>query len=461
MRKNLLLLLAAAIVLLAIPSCQKCPGKWTKHTLTEEYEFVNDTNGGQEKEKKEKKEKQPSIFKWTAKRMAKAKLEELEIINKPITVPVTLGYYECNSVQDRENLYKLQVNGLLNVNFSEIKNKYDRPTFWVDVRLTDKGKALIVKSKAPVFPEDTINPDYMNALVNPETGLNQYGEYTVDPNVDDAVVSLIKNFYLEYRRDKAGAIARYGTADLQQADQRIRIAEGLEIHRLLNDPFLREGTPSIEAIDTLGIWKWNSYVDLYIVRIDDAEYCFVVKEEHGQKKIDDIALNSPTKLAVKRTMRCTAAGISARELHKALKVMEAKAKTARANTNKQKNIVKAVQKYVAPEILEFEEYNPRLEPGIMAVVHTEPTLYQIAKEAEHKKTVNLMAGIYKFKEMGKLRKNKLEVNPRYTAKITVKCTKVNALGRIFCKLVDGSTETLKANFNYDPDEEEWTVGFTR
>lgn len=453
MRKSFFLLLPAAIIMLAMPSCQKC-GKWTKHTVIEEYEYLpEDKSQLPEVEEKQEPVKTPTLGKWKAKRMIKAALAEEGIINQPVVVPVQVGYYECNNLQEREDLYKLQVNGLLNVNYSEIKNKFERPTYWVDVQLTGKGKSLIVKDNTPIFPEDTINPDYMKTLVNPETGLNQYGEYTMDPNVAEDVIALIKGFYKAYNQDKNIAIEQFGTEDLQKADQRIKIAEGLDIQRLNKDPFVREGKPEAEEIEALSICKWNNYVDLYVVRIKDAEYCVVVKEANGQQKIDDIALNSPARLAVKKTFRCTAAGISAKELHNALKAKERKAK--QSVTRNKKAVVKATKAPAEPEMLEFEEYNPQLEPGILLAEHEEPTLYQIAKAAEHKEAFNLMAGTYKFKEMGKLRLVKGSAIPMYTTVVTVECVKVNALGRIFFGMREGTTDLVTAQFTYDADEEEW------
>ena len=459
MRKSFYFVLSAAVLLLTIPSCQKSQ-KWSKHTVTEEFVYVTPEKPDHpcDKCKDEKKaEKVPTICRWTAKRLVKAAMTEREVINNPALVPVQIGYYECDNEISRQNLYKLQVNKLLNVTYSEIKNKFELPTYWVDVQLTGKGKSLIVKDDTPVFPEDTICPKHMKALINPESGLNQYGEFTMDPNVPEDVVSLIKNFYAAYIQDKPGAINQFGTPDLQKAEQRINIANDLNIRRLVVDPFVREGVPAAEALEGLTIHKWTSYVDLFIVRIQDAEYCIVVKEDNGQKKIDDIALNSPERLGVKRTLRCTAADITAKELHKALKEKEAKAKQAAAKNKKE--VAPKEVKQSEPEKLEFEEYNPQLAPGIEIAEHAAPTLYEIAKAAEHVETVNLFAGVAKFKEMGKLKLVKDAQVPTYTAVVTIETVKVNALGRIFRGLTEGEQRKVVATFTYDKDEEVWNVAF--
>jgi len=444
MKKSFFFFLSAAVLLLTIPSCQK-GSKWKKHTVIEEYEYAEGQTLPEEQKKVSK------IWHWKAARMAKDMLKEGNLINEPIVVPVEVGYYECNDLQERENLYKLQVNGLLNVTYSEIKNKYERPTYWVDVQLTGKGKSLIIKDKAPVFPEDTINPDYMKVLVNPETGLNQYGEYTFDPNVPEDIVALIKNFYGAYLNDKKGAINQYGTPDLIKAEQRIDIANGLDIHRLSKDPFLRENQISQAAVDAMTITKWTPYVDLYIACINNMEYCIVVKENEGMKRIDDIALQNPLKMQVNKTVRCTAAGISAKELHRALLAQEAKARHAKPQAPA-KNKKAAEPKVQEPEVLQFDEYNPQRQPGIELVEHAEPTLYEIAKAAEHSETFNLLAGTYKYDKLGKLKLNKQAKQTEYRAPVYIKLAKVTALGRIFFNLHEGDTFDFEMIYKYDEDE---------
>ena len=452
MRKHLFLFLSAAVCLLTITSCQK-QGKWTKHTVTEEYVYVDGQDTPADEVSKP--------CKWTAKRMVKNALKEEGITGVDVVVPVKVGYYECGSMAERENLYKLQVNGLLNVTYSELKNKYEKPTYWVDVQLTGKGKSLIVKEEVPVFPEDTINPEYMLLLVNPETGLNQYGEYTFDPNVAEDVTALIKNFYKAYIQGANAAINQYGTPDLIRAAERIEIANGLGIRRLSKDPFVRDNSINDEAIDAMTITKWTTYVDLYVVTINGVEYCVVIKVDNGQKKIDDVALNAPVFLVRNKTMRCTAAGISARELHNALRAQEAKAARLMKAIPAKAKATPAAKAPKVPEtvMLEFEEYNPNLAPGIVAVEHNEPTLYELAKAAENYEIFNLKAGTYAFKEMGKLKQDKQTKVPTYKAVVTIENTKVNALGRIFFKMTEGETKKLTAVFVYVDDE--WEVKFCK
>ena len=444
MKKTLYLFLSAAVLLLVIPSCQK-DKKWTKHTVIEEYEYVAPQANSEEPQK------EPSLWRWRAARMAKAQLKEAGIIKNPIVVPVKTGYYECNDLKEREVLYKLKVNGLLKVDFSEIKNAYDKPTYWVEVALTNKGKALVINDDTPVYPEDTINKQYMMQILNPETGLNQYGEYTFDTNVPEDIKALFKNFYKTYINDKKSAINMYGTTDLIQADQRIIIAKDLQINRLSQDPFLRGAKINAEDIEAMSVTRWTSYVNLYIVGINEVEFCIVVRDLNGVKKIDDVAMNAPRKLVTNKTMRCAAASITAKELHRALQTQNKKGTHGKASIAKISKGTKAQPAAEEKENLQFDEYNPQVQPGIELVERTEPTMYELAKMAEHVEIYNLRAGDYQYKKLGKLRKVKGVSYPLYKATVEIERKNVSALGRIYFKMIEGETQTYTIYYKYDED----------
>lgn len=446
--KKITLLLMAAIIMLA-PSCKKQPNRpWSKHVVVEEFVFTEepapeapkkDQEPKEVKTPKVKKEKEPKLCRLYAKRMVKDYLKEEELINIPLVEPIKVGYYECNKLTARENLYKLQANGLVNVTYSEIKNKYNKPTYWVEVELTKSGEKLIVE-KDPFYPEDSIDINYMKGHVSPETGKNKYGEYTFDPNVDSVVVELIQKFYRAYLVNPTSAIKKYATPDLIQAYERISIAKNLGLKYMSVDPFVRNAEINESSLQELVIHQWTSYVDLYRVTVGGQEFCVVVKNVAGEKKIDDVALNTPNKLAQKRTMRCTALNISARELHNA-----SKKKAARPAP-------KAKPAPAAPELM-FEEYEPTLQPGIEVVEHTEPLPYQIAKQSEHFKVYNLLAGTTKLAKMGKIKDVKNTILPTKKALVTIEAVKVSPVGRIYQGMVNGETLEMEVFFVYE--EEEW------
>lgn len=474
MKAKVLILMAAAMLLLA-PSCTKQKGKWTKHTITEEYVFVDEASQDKEnkKDKEEKKEKTPRLWSWKAKKLAKDLLTESEFTNNPTSTLIKVGYYECNDFEERENLYKAQVNGLLNVTYSEIKNQREKPTFWVNVSLTPAGEALIMKDDTPVFPEDTIDFNYMKTIVAPETGKNQFGEFTFDPNVDSAVVALIHEFYNAYIIDKENAINTYGTNDLIEAQKRIAQAKDLGIDRMSVDPFLRNNNIDSTTINTLGLVKWTEYIDLYVVTINNQEFCVVVKDVYGTKKIDDIAINSTDNLKKKNTMRCIALNISAQALHNAQvkKDKEEEAKAKKAKKTSKIIIIEEEEELEEEKTLLYEEYMPEVQPGIVEVEHREPTLYEIAKRNEHFQYVELLAGDYKYKEISKLRKVKEttydqdykeveKVNDKLKrATITIERCNVTPLGRIHYGMVEGETKTFELIYQYDTELEEWECFF--
>jgi hypothetical protein len=216
------------------------------------------------------------------------------------------------------------------------------------------------------------------------------------------------------------------------------------------DPFVRNAAIDKNALEVV-VHQWTSYVDLYRVTLGGQEFCIVVKDMNGTKKIDDVALHNPKHLAQKRTMRCTALNISAQKLHNALKKKEARpAPKAK----------KAVEK---PELL-FDEYEPTLQPGIEQAEHTEPLPYQIAKQCEHFKVYNLFAGTKKLAKMGKIKDVKSDdlmqvgldgEKAPLTKKaiVTIETVKVSPVGRIYKNLENGETTKFEVNFIYE--EEEW------
>lgn len=458
--KAKLLIMMVAITLLIMPSCKKQHGQWTKRVITEEYEYADGQNAISQ-------ENAPKLWRWSAKKMAKEALKEEKIINNPVVVPFPMGYYQCNDEEDRASIYATQVNGLINASFSEIINQYNRSTYWVEVSLTPAGELLIVEeNKGELYPEDTITYEHMISIISPKTGKNQYGEYTFDPNVDSTIVSLLNNFYKQYITNKETAINLYGTQDLIQAQARIDLAKDLGLNRLSKDPFLRKATTELDD-NTISVVKWTDYIDLYIATLNNQEYCIVIKDENGIKKIDDIALHTPDYIKEKQTLRCIALNISAKELHYAQirkdKVNAANAKYSKTKKTYKKTTIKhnddeeveEEEEYVEEEVLDFDEYTPLLQPGIVEVERTEPTLFEIAEGNEYENVVNLLAGDFKFAKLGNIR----DIEPtrdgkfRKAAIVVIERTNVSPLGRIFFDMKEGEKESYDLIFTYE--NEEW------
>lgn len=450
--KKIALIVLSAVILFAAPSCKKQHSKLVKHVVSEEYvyaepcdENVNvDLNLNAPKAKKEAKT--PCLWRCEAKHLVKDVLKENKVIDYKRTVPLVMGYYECNCTAARELLYKAQVNDLVYVDFSDIKNHQDQVTYWVEAALTPKGKALIVESDKPFFAEDTIK-DY--SVVSPNSGKNKYGEYTFDyVNVQCEVADLVRNFYTVYIANKDVAILDFGTKDLILAQQRILKAKELGVRKRVVDPFTRNHNFAAADIEALKICKWTEYVDLYIVTIAGQEFCLVVKEEDGVKKIDDVALNTPALLETINTMRYFALEITAKELHDAQKLADVKPSRPQRLDPVAPSVVNAP---ATP--LMFDEYAPVLMPGIELVVRPKTIPYDLAKLAEDTLTVDLLAFNKKMVKFGKLKDVKDIAVPTKKAEIAIKTVKVSPLGRICYGEKEGEVEKYVAFFQYV--DQEW------
>ena len=105
----------------------------------------------------------------------------------------------------------------------------------------------------------------------------------------------------------------------------------------------------------------------------------------------------------------------------------------------------------------YDEYLPQLQPGIVEVERTAPTLYEVAKECEHSEAVSLLAGEYKFKKLSKIKDVKDAKVPTKTAVVTIERTNVSPIGRIYKGIKNGETKEYKVNFVYEDEEWKCTI----
>ena len=454
--KKIALIVLSAVILFAAPSCKKQQCKLVKHVVSEEYVYADPCGDGADikvdlKADKAKKEaKLPTLWRCQAKYLVKGLLKDEKIIKTPRVVPLTVGYYECNEACKRELLYKAQVNGLIDADYTDIVNHDNLLTYWVEAALTPKGKALIIEDETPIFPEDTITEW---GVLFPESGKNKYGEYTCDSvNLSCDVTELIQKFYRTYIANKNEAILAFGTNDLIAAQERILKAKDLGVRKRVIDPFTRNYNFDLADVEALAIYKWTCYVDLYVVRIDGQQFCIVVKDQDGVKKIDDVALNTPAMLNIDNTMRYFALNITARELHDAQKYADINP----SRPDQVAPVAPSVKNAPATPLL-FDEYAPVLMPGIEKVVRPTTIPYDLAVASQYAESFNLLAFDKKFAKMGKLKTVKGAAVPTKKANIVIKTVKVSPLGRICYKAVEGATEEYVAFFQY-LDEEWMCVG---
>ena len=252
------------------------------------------------------------------------------------------------------------------------------------------------------------------------------------------------------------------------------------INVTLRDNVVKEyenGTTVAEIAKSLGMGLYKAacvarvngeVCDLRTALDADAQVEILTFDDEEGKKIDDVALATTAKLVKNRTMRCTALNITAKELHNAQKKYDAK-----VLREQKKKSSKAVSKVAKKEELLYGEYMPDVMPGIEAVVRTEPTPYQLAKQAEYSVVYNLLAGDAKLQKLSKIKDVKIKVQEEdgttvkkvdpntKKAVVTIKQVKVSPLGRICKGLVDGEKTELKVVFRYDDDEEKWTCQIER
>ena len=448
--KKIALIVLSAVILFAAPSCKKQDCKVLKHVVSEEYVYADPCDKAapvvaeEDKDAAKKEEKTPRLWKLQARCLLKEVLEDAKIINNPRVVPIAVGYYECNDSDYRKLLYKAQVNGLVDVEFTDIVDTLDYRTRWINASLTPKGKALIVEDNTPIYPEDTITSW---SVVYPNSGKNKYGLYTFDPYVNSEIVALIQGFYKAYMFDKNTAVYSFGTNDLILGQNRINKAKELGVRKNVRDPFTRSLKLDTTMINGIKIFQWTDYQDLFLVKMHDQAFCFVVKEENGLKKIDDIALNIPENLKKKNTWRQFALEITARELHDAQKAFDAKPK----NPQRLDPVAPSVGNAPATPLL-YDEYNPTLAPGIKDAIRPAVLPYQLAKAAEQAEVFDLLAFDKKLVKLGKI-KNVEACVPTKKVVFSVKTVKVSPLGRICFNETDGEVEEYVAYFKYI--EEEW------
>ena len=257
--KKIALIVLSAVILFAAPSCKKQQCKLVKHVVSEEYVYADpcgddaDIKVDLKADKAKKEAKLPTLWRCQAKYLVKGLLKDEKIIKTPRVVPLTVGYYECNEACKRELLYKAQVNGLIDADYTDIVNHDNLLTYWVEAALTPKGKALIIEDETPIFPEDTITEW---GVLFPESGKNKYGEYTCDSvNLSCDVTELIQKFYRTYIANKNEAILAFGTNDLIAAQERILKAKELGVRKRVIDPFTRNYNFDLVDVEALAITK--------------------------------------------------------------------------------------------------------------------------------------------------------------------------------------------------------------
>ncbi len=388
----------------------------------------------------------PSLSQREAKQAIKQYFKESDFDGRYYSLLKT-GYYECNSLEERENLYKLKVNAIIDLSCNEIMKDLDTRTYWVDVRLTEKGKRLLYCDGTHIYAEDMLTEEQLDSAVNSKTMINEYGELLLEDSVSASVRQVIIDFYAKYQTDKSEACESYGTSDLIAATERIEkymsysgngtqtarprfwYADGSsETCALVSDPFIREG--NIDT-DSCLIYKYSEYEETYILLSNGDAYLFVIKDADGIKMIDDVLLSDPLKYSVNpsNTLRSVACNISDYQMKAAKEQKEARERWARYYGNSQKTETDNRKPEIKNQKSE-DDFIQQNAPGLVAVERNTKTEYQKAVERENIITVRLYAYRTKIEYVDHIVVETEGEMLRAVCRLVMKVSDLNAVGRI-------------------------------
>ncbi len=380
------------------------------------------------------------LYGFQAKRLLKKQLQKENA--EVYVAPVRIGYYECNNYEERLNLYKLEANKLINLKCDEIVTS-NGSTYWVTVDLTWRGRMLKESPDKKLFPEDRINMDEAYAFLNPYSDQDQWGIPSIDSVVSPQIVEAMKTFY---RGLQAGQDYDQSMMDAKMvcAMSLLNTLASYGVNKLENNPFTRDAELTEEMVNNLTVLRMPRLENAYIVTVGENSFLYVI-EEAENVTIVDLAYLAPQELSSLNQTVCSLAGtltkadiLSAREAKRILDEYEAKVKEMLAKNQPKEEPAK-----------EEEDFEMCETSGSLKMVeHDDPTLYELAKQAEHYEDVMLRAAVMKVARIDDLKVTGNKKKASATAEATYKLSKVNAVGRIYLGLVDGTKETKNVNFQY-------------
>ena len=398
---------------------------------------------GKQQVKEEPKEESPKYFcKLYAKYLLRQQLKEAE--QDRLTASIRIGYYECNSYAERLALMKLAANNIIKLRCDEIVTEYG-PTYWVTVDLTWKGWWLRESPRKPVFPEDRITDEEAKAFLIPALDQDEWGIPTTDTLVPAPIKTALKTFYAGLQ---AGQDYNQSLMDAKMvcAMRLLNTLASYGVDKLGSNPFTRDAELTPELVQNMTILRMPRLQNAYLVSIGENDFLYVVSAENPVV-IEDLAYLAPDKMRSLNQTVCSLAGtltkeeiIAAREAKKQRDKIEAELRLAMAR----------MQQNPAPQAEEEEDEFEMCETsGSLAYVqHTDPTLYELAKEKEHFEFVKLLGGVRRVSAIDDLKVKGNKKQSYATAKATYELARVNGVGRIYLGLTNGDKEEIDVAFLY-------------
>lgn len=450
MKKHLLYSLSLLLFVGSFSACKKVAQETINNTKTTVYEDGTTVTkvyrvvpGEAPQESADVKEESPkSFFACQAKRILRKQLQkEDQAIH---TALVRVGYYECNNYEDRLNLYKLAANKLITLQCDEIVTEYG-PTYWVTVDLTWRGWWLKEDPDKKLFPEDRIDPEVAKAFLNPALDQDPWGIPTTDTLVPPIIVDAMKVFY--------GSLQAGHSYDQSLMDAKMVCAMSLldslahyGVNKLGANPFTRGAELTKEMVHNLSVLRMPRMENAYLVTVGENSFIYVIEQSGADDvAILDLAYLAPADIKSLNQTVCSLAGkltkeeiLAAREAKRQRDAYEARMRIAMATARMQEEMAK-------PE----DDFEMCATSGSLKMVqHDDPTLYELAKEAEHFEDVHLRAGVTRVTRIDDLKVTGNKKEAYASAKATFKLCRVNAVGRIYLGLTNGDKATLPVNFKY-------------
>lgn len=450
MKKHIFYALCLLVVVGSFSACKKVAQESVDNRKTTVYEdgttvtkIYRVVPGEAPQKEAEVKEESPKMFlACQAKRILRKQLEKEN--QRVHTASIRVGYYECNDYEERLNLYKLAANKLITLQCDEIVTEYG-PTYWVTVDLTWRGWWLKENPDKKLFPEDRIDQEEAKAFLTPALDQDPWGIPSTDTVVSPIIVDAMKVFY--------GSLQAGHSYDQSLMDAKMVCAMSLldslskyGVDKLGFNPFTRDAQLTKEAVHNLSVLRMPRMENAYLVTVGENSFVYVIEQSGDDDvAIVDLAYLAPADIKSLNQTVCSLAGkltkeeiLAAREAKRLRDEYEARMRVATATARLREEQAK-------PE----DDFEMCATSGSLKMVqHDDPTLYELAKEAEHFEEVVLRAGVTRVTRIDDLKVTGNKKEAFASAKATFKLCRVNAVGRIYLDLTDGDKATLPVNFKY-------------
>ena len=218
------------------------------------------------------------------------------------------------------------------------------------------------------------------------------------------------------------------------------------VEKLGANPFTRGAALTQEMVHNLSVLRMPRLENAYLVTVGENSFLYVIEQSGADDvAILDLAYLAPKDIKSLNQTVCSLAGkltkeeiLAAREAKRQRDAYEARLRIAEANARLREELAK-------PE----DDFEMCATSGSLKMVqHDDPTLYELAKEAEHYEIALLRGAVTRVTRIDDLKVTGDKKEAFATAKATFKLCRVNAVGRIYLGLTDGDKATLPVEFKY-------------